>query len=316
MFGEQGELTISSEGYIAGNKFKITKEGSAEFNDLKARANVDLGNIKKITSDTDIDLSGTINDINLDSGEVCNFGVCEKEFVALSFISRAADYITISLLKTTPSSISIGFFIQLYNSTTLVEQITVAPTTADKIITLSERATFDNIKIIGAYLQSQKNNLVDFEYNIKNSTLTDVQITNLINPTSAQDPVTRAYLEDYNNISATSLSSSFDYSLSGGTLTNIRKYVIESGIRQVTHIVGIGTITSGDGGEMVITLTSSAGIANASNIIVSPYRDSSAGSEVDIFYGFRTSATVYRIRHDWGGTVDNKTFTFHIIGYD
>jgi len=45
--GKEGELTISSDGYISGRKFSIQKNGSASFNDLKALASVDLGDVKR-----------------------------------------------------------------------------------------------------------------------------------------------------------------------------------------------------------------------------------------------------------------------------
>jgi hypothetical protein len=90
---------------------------------------------------------------------------------------------------------------------------------------------------------------------------------------------------------------------------------MKSGSNYVTHILGVGTVASNEG-EWVLTLASSFGLANNSDIIVSPYRNSSSGGGVDTFYGFWTSSTVYRVRHDFASTAQNRTFTFHIIGYD
>jgi hypothetical protein len=77
--------------------------------------------------------------------------------------------------------------------------------------------------------------------------LTDVEITNLVNPTSPQDAVTVSYLETYNNTSFSILSSSSDYSISGGTTTGIRKFIMKSGSNYVTHILGVGTVASNEG---------------------------------------------------------------------
>jgi hypothetical protein len=141
----------------------------------------------------------------------------------------------------------ISFYLQFYNGATFLEEVLVSQTTADKIVALSQRRTFSNIRVIAVYSESQKNNLVDFTYNIKNSTLTDVQITNLVNPTSAQDAVTRSYLESYNNIAISILSTPSGYSISGGTTTGIRKFVMKSGFNYVTHILGVGTVASNEG---------------------------------------------------------------------
>ena len=313
-FGTESQLTISSEGYIAGNNFKITKAGSAEFNDLRARANVDLGNIKNQVTTTAITRSGTVSS-TLNGNELFP-GIYRKVVTSITGISsRPASYITALSFYESPTGTgtAIRYRLLLYNNTTFLGYSEIVSKTNNKaiIVPLLTRLSFNRIDIEALYGVEYQGGTFNFTYNISSSTLTEAVINNLIDPLYAQDAVTLQYLEDNYNIATFSTG----VSISGGTIQEQRKIEKRAGANGTDRIVEYfirGTVTSSLG-EAVLTL--STALPN-SFILVSPYRNSANGSGVDVFYGFKTSNSVYRVRHDYASDDNNRVFVAHIVGYD
>jgi hypothetical protein len=178
-------------------------------------------------------------------------------------------------------------------------------------VVLENVATFNRIDIEAYYGQSSVSLNLNFTYNILSSSRTTVIVESLQNPVSPTQAVNLQYLQNNHNI----VTVTTGVSIGGGTIEDQRTIIKRIGPNGSDRIVEYfirGTVTTSLG-EAVLTLP--LALPNAF-ILVSPYRNSPDGGGVDVFYGFQTNNSVYRVRHDFATSSNNRSFVAHIIGYD
>jgi hypothetical protein len=178
-------------------------------------------------------------------------------------------------------------------------------------VVLENVVTFNRIDIEAWYDLSSVSLNLNFTYNILSSSSTTVIVESLQDPVSLTQAVNLQYLQNNHNI----VTATTGVNISGGTIQSQRtiiKRIGPNGSDKIIEYFIRGTVTSSLG-EAVLTLPSA--LPNAF-ILVSPYRNSPDGGGVDVFYGFQTSNSVYRVRHDFATSSNNTNFVAHIIGYD
>lgn len=319
MFGQEGEVTISSEGYIAGNNFKITKEGSAEFNDLKAFANIDVANgaIKNVSTSvvpTGSSGSGTkaFND---------NFaplsGVAFEKLGDATFTDFVVDYAVVSF----GSQTNLNGLLLFKKNGTAINQSFGSYVTGGMFITngitdglIPIGADIDEIEIYAAYYTANAGTSYGYSFEISSVNSNKVQVKKLIDPVDAQDAVNLQHLEDNYKIVRTTLSpSASTYTVSGGTLSSLQKVELFFGDRKFIRYTGSGTITN-DLSEIVITFPT-AGALTSPAILANIDRNASTGSGVDTIYVYQTNSYTYRLRHDYANGNSTQNFEVVITGF-
>ena len=187
-FGGSGQLTISSSGYIAGNGFKISQDGSAEFGNLIARSNVDLGFLKKTSVTHSIVVNRSGSD-NLNTFTSVLTGGFEKSLGTTSITARSYD--SLSFIMTTSTTL---LFLRVVTKLNGVVKHTVDVARSATSIPLNGEL----INQVEVFLRSSFNTNTSFTYSISifNGLVNSLEITQLKNPTNSLDGANKTYVDN------------------------------------------------------------------------------------------------------------------------
>jgi hypothetical protein len=214
-FGGSGQLTISSSGYIAGNGFKISQDGSAEFGNLIARSNVDLGFLKKTSVTHPIDpLVNRSGSDNLNTFTSVVTGGFQKSLGTTSITARSYD--SLSFIMTTSTTL---LFLRVVTKLNGAVKHTVDVARSATSIPLNGQL----INQVEVFLRSSFNINTSFTYSISifSGLVNSLEITQLKNPTNSLDGANKTYVD--NKMISTTTSASFSNPLrSYGEIDGLR----------------------------------------------------------------------------------------------
>ena len=186
-------------------------------------------------------------------------------------------------MNDTPSAV-FAFGIELLNDTTVVETLSFVPriNNQDTVISLSERRTFDKIKLYA--IHQGLTGTYTFSYNILNSSLTDVTIKDLIDPVNAKDAVNKQFLENNYKVETEVWLSGTDYTVTNGTLSSMSVSTVKLGSSYIKFVTGLGTLTAARGSTLTVTFISTSYVTGFLNLTAQTRSATATGSGVDVFY--------------------------------
>jgi hypothetical protein len=191
-FGSFGELTISSQGYIAGNRFKISKQGNAHFQDLTATENINFGQIRKDSTEVDMNLSAN-------TGFYPNFDAFAGGFyfytdlVTRTFSTISPDYITVSFSM--PGIVALNVTLTDTNLNPVVNTFQIYGQSQTEFIINVGRIAIGGMRV-EAISSSQLSTSSQYSFQILQRFNTNVVLQSLVSPTNDFDAATKKYVDD------------------------------------------------------------------------------------------------------------------------